>query len=57
MVLAGALLHWDVLPALVLVPLFGGLITRRFILGEEAGLLANFGAEYREWSARVRRWI
>ena len=39
LVLAGAILHWDVLPALVLVPAFWRLITRRFIVGEEAGLV------------------
>jgi len=57
LVLGGAALALDILPALVLVPLFGTLITRRFILGEEAGLLAQFGAEAEDWFARVRRWI
>lgn len=57
LVLAGAALAWDVLPALVLVPAFGRLITRRFILGEEAGLRARFGDEVEAWFARVRRWI
>lgn len=57
LLLAGAILHWDVLPALVLVPVFTGLITARFIRGEEAGLLAAFGDEAEMWFARVRRWI
>lgn len=57
LVLAGLILRWDVLPALVLVPVFTALITRRFILGEEAGLLALFGDEYREWTSQVRRWL
>jgi protein-S-isoprenylcysteine O-methyltransferase Ste14 len=57
LVLTGAALRWDVLPALVLVPAFAGLITRRFILGEEHGLRARFGDEVEAWFARVRRWI
>ena len=57
MVLAGLILRWDVLAALPLVPAFAALITRRFILGEEAGLLAAFGDEFTEWAAQVRRWL
>ncbi|WP_255552284.1 methyltransferase family protein [Maritimibacter dapengensis] len=57
MVLAGAILHWDVLPALVLVPVFGSFIERRFIRGEEAGLIAAFGDEARDWMGQVRRWL
>ncbi len=57
LVLAGAALWWDVLPALLLVPGFVALINRRFILGEEAGLVARFGAEAEAWFAKVRRWI
>lgn len=57
LVLAGAILHWDVLPALVLVPAFMGMIQRRFIRGEEAGLIATFGDEARAYLGRVRRWL
>lgn len=57
LVLAGCALVWDVLPALLLVPLFAVIITRRFILGEEAGLVARFGDDYHAWAARVRRWL
>lgn len=57
LILVGAVLHWDVLPALVLVPAFTGLITRRFIRGEEMGLIAGFGDEVEEWFGRVRRWL
>lgn len=57
MVLGGAALALDVLPALVLVPVFMGFIKARFIRGEEAGLIAEFGDEAREYFARVRRWI
>lgn len=57
LLLLGLILRWDVLLALPLVPLFASLITRRYILGEEAGLEAKFGAEFSEWRAKVRRWI
>ena len=57
LVLAGLILAWDVLPALVLVPVFMALIARRYIAGEEAGLEAKFGAEFTEWKRKVRRWL
>ncbi len=57
LVLTGLILAWDVLPALVLVPLFMALIARRYIEGEEAGLEAKFGAQFTEWKKRVRRWL
>lgn len=57
MVLGGAALALDVLPALLLVPVFMGVIKARFISGEEAGLIAKFGDEAREYFARVRRWM
>ncbi len=57
LVLAGAILHWDVAPALLIVPAFMALITRRFILGEEAGLVEAFGRAAEAWFAKVRRWL
>ncbi len=57
LVLAGAILRWDVLPALVLVPAFMALITRRFILDEEAGLVEAFGRAAEAWFGKVRRWL
>lgn len=57
LVLAAAVLWWDVPLALPLVPVFMALIQARFILGEEAGLRAGFATEYAEWAARVRRWL
>ncbi len=57
LVLAGLILRWDALVALPIVPLFGAWITRRFILGEEAGLLSAFGGDFEEWRSQVRRWI
>lgn len=57
LVLGGLILAWDVLPALVLVPAFMYLITKRYIQGEEAGLEARFGSAFTDWKQHVRRWI
>ena len=54
--LAGAALWWDA-AALLLVPLFVWIITRRFILGEESGLQAVFGAAFDRYAAQTRRWL
>ena len=56
LILAGLCLRWD-LGALVWVVVFVIIINRRFILGEEAGLRAGFGAQFDEWAEKVRRWI
>lgn len=57
LILSGLVLRWDVLPALIVVPVFAGLITRRFIRGEEAMLSEQFGDAFDRWAAKVRRWI
>ena len=57
LVLAGFILRWDAVPALVLVPAFVWLIDRRFIRAEEARLRAAFGDSFEAWAARTRRWI
>ena len=56
MILAGFALRWDAV-SLILVPVFVWLITRRFILGEEARLRATFGQQFDAYAARVRRWL
>ena len=43
--------------ALVLVPAFMALIARRFIRGEEAGLVEAFGRSAEAWFGKVRRWL
>jgi protein-S-isoprenylcysteine O-methyltransferase Ste14 len=55
-ILAGLTLVWDA-ASLVLVPVFMAVITWRFILGEEAGMRAQFGAVFDGYAARVPRWI
>lgn len=43
-------------PGLV-IPCFVILVTRRFIVHEERDLEARFGADYRTYRKRVRRWL
>ena len=57
LVLTGFLLINDGLLALPLVPAFMLLITRRYILGEEARILATFGDEYATYCRHTRRWL
>ncbi|WP_292025211.1 isoprenylcysteine carboxylmethyltransferase family protein [Maritimibacter sp. UBA3975] len=57
LVLTGVIVILDAPVALILVPLFGWFITRRFIRGEEAGLVAAFGDEAHAYMAQVRRWL
>lgn len=57
LVLAGAALWCDAPVALLLVPVFMAMITRRYIQPEEARLEARFGPAYRDWVRRVRRWL
>ena len=57
LVLTGLYLHWDAIVALPLVIVFMVVITRRFILPEEARLLRLFGELFEDYRARTRRWI
>ncbi|MCX8507961.1 MAG: isoprenylcysteine carboxylmethyltransferase family protein, partial [Rhodobacteraceae bacterium] len=57
LLLAGLSLGWGALLALPLVPLFMALISKRFILPEEARLAALFGQDYEDYKNHTRRWI
>ena len=57
LILAGLCLLWHAPLGLVLVPALAAVLTRRFILPEEARLKAKFPDAFAEWSARTRRWI
>ncbi|KEO56124.1 methyltransferase family protein [Thioclava pacifica] len=57
LVLAGLALWWQVPLGLLLVPLFMGFITIRYIRGEEARIAAHFGDSYAAYRARTRRWL
>ena len=56
-ILAGTGLLLGTLMPLALIPLFVYLIQTLFVLPEEKMLEATFGEEYRQYLARVRRWI
>ena len=53
----GTALLFDVFWALVLIPAVMALVVRRVIRREEQYLETRFGDEYRQYRARVRRWI
>ena len=57
LVLTGAILLWGAMLALPVIPVFIALITRRYILQEEASLRSGFGAAADRYFATVPRWI
>ncbi|PUB19026.1 methyltransferase family protein [Yoonia sediminilitoris] len=57
LVLAGLALRWDATVALVLVPLFIGTITQRFIIPEENRLRRKFRADFARYCQKTRRWL
>ena len=54
--LCGLVLTWD-FGSIAVVALFVAIITRRFILWEEGKCRAVFGGAWRDYAARVRRWL
>jgi len=56
-ILAGAALAYGSLSPWIVPPALGWTLTARFIRVEEAKLTALFGAEYRDYCKRVRRWL
>lgn len=57
LVLLGLALRWNVPLAVVLTPFFIGLITRRFIKGEEQRLQAKFPQAFAAYCDTTRRWM
>ena len=57
LLLTGLCLRWQAPLGLILVPVFAGWITRRFIQPEEARLRATFGPDFAEYEMTVRRWL
>ena len=57
MILAGLALVWSVPLTLILIPVFISLITKRFIIEEEARLMRVFQNEFADWAAVTPRWV
>ena len=57
LILMGLSLRWDAPIGVLLVPAFVWLITRRFILAEEARLSDHFGAAFDAYRKDTRRWL
>ncbi|MBN9887731.1 methyltransferase family protein [Salipiger abyssi] len=57
MILAGFILYWDAVLALVLLPIFVWVIEKRFIEPEEQHLRRKFVAKYAKYSQQTRRWL
>ncbi|WP_435259269.1 methyltransferase family protein [Thioclava sp. FR2] len=57
MILAGAILWWDVPHGVPVLIGFMALIQHRFILDEEDRLRAAFGDAFERWASRTGRWI
>jgi protein-S-isoprenylcysteine O-methyltransferase Ste14 len=57
LILTGLCIVWGAWPSLLLVPVFGMVITARFIRPEEARLRAAFGPAFDDWASQVRRWV
>lgn len=55
--LLGTGLMFSTIAALIIVPIFPIIIHYRFIRAEEATVESAFGEQYREYKAKVRRWI
>ncbi len=56
-ILTGLALRWDILPGVLLVPVFIWVIQTRFIVAEEARLEAAFPTEFARYAAKTRRWL
>ena len=57
LILAGLALRWEAPIALLLVPLFMGTITQRFIVPEENRLRVKFRADFAQYCQNTRRWV
>lgn len=57
LVLAGLILRFDAVLALPLVPVFLGILEKRFVIPEENRLRRKFRAEFARYCQKTRRWI
>jgi protein-S-isoprenylcysteine O-methyltransferase Ste14 len=57
LILVGAAVAWGTISPFIFPPLFGWLLTVRFIVMEELKMARIFGVEYEEYQSQVRRWL
>jgi len=57
LVLAGLILRWDAVLALPLIPVFLGILERRFVIPEEDRLRRTFRMQFAQYCQKVRRWV
>lgn len=57
LVVLGITLWIDAPLGLLMLPVLMAVLTRRFILPEEAKLAAAFGPDFADWCLRTRRWL
>ncbi|QIE44089.1 isoprenylcysteine carboxylmethyltransferase family protein [Pseudohalocynthiibacter aestuariivivens] len=57
LILAGLILRWDAVLALVLLPIFVWIIENRFVIGEENMLRRKFRADFARYCQKTRRWL
>ena len=57
LILAGLSLIWGKFLGLLLVPVLGWWLQKRFILPEEATLAAEFPEDFAQYSSKTRRWF
>lgn len=57
LVLSGAIIAWDAVLALPLVPIFVWWIERHFVIPEEDRLRRKFRADYARYCQKTRRWV
>lgn len=57
LILAGLVLWWDAVIALVLVPVLFWVLETRFVLPEEDRLRRQFRADFARYAQKTRRWL
>ncbi|MCZ4351131.1 isoprenylcysteine carboxylmethyltransferase family protein [Roseovarius aestuarii] len=57
LILAGCILRWDAVLALVLLPCFVWIIEKRFVIPEENMLRRKFRADFARYMQKTRRWV
>lgn len=57
LILAGFILRWDAVLALVLLPCFVWIIEKRFVIPEENMLRRKFRADFARYMQKTRRWV